>query len=251
MILKRPLITFFLLFSIFIIFNSCTKENGDNVAKTPDEELTEYAQSSGGKWFSEDNALVYERMGSLDDIKLKNLSKEAIQRIRKVYLLRIGFTEIPELNFLPKLNYLHLSSNTITDLSPLEGLNLKVIIISENPFSDLSPLAQMSTLEDATLGTSSIEGLPDLSEWVNIKKLGFSGSTIKSLKNLETIPSNFDLWIWECDQLEDIDALRYARVNTLFIDEKNYERLKPWFDKYFEEIKERRPEFNIRLDMFE
>ena len=96
-----------------------------------------------------------------------------------------------------------------------------------------------------------IVSLPDMSLLNNLNSIQLLATPLQSLQNIDTIPSDFDLWIWECDDLTDIDALRYARVNTLFIDEVNYERLKPWFDKYVDKIKERRPQFNIRLDMFE
>ncbi|MCF6334574.1 MAG: hypothetical protein L3J12_02395 [Spirochaetales bacterium] len=234
-----------------IIISGCTKAAQNSKKMTPVEEMILYAHSTGGKWFSELDELSYSKGDYFNVNDLKRLSEESLKMIRKVHITRMELKEIPDLYFLPSLTHLDISSNEISDLSPLEGLNLTDIIISENPYSDITTLAQMSTLEDATLGNSSIEVLPDLSNWKNMKGIGFSGSTIKSLKNLETIPSDFDLWIWECDDLTDIDALRYARVNTLFIDEVNYERLKPWFDKYVEEIKERRPQFNIRLDMFE
>jgi Leucine-rich repeat (LRR) protein len=106
----------------------------------------------------------------------------------------------------------------------------------------------MLQVEDVNLAGTGITSLPDLSGLAKLRGLTIAETPIRSLNNLETVRSDFDLDVWGCDQLDDIDALLYARVRTLTIDENNYERLRDWFASHLSEIKAKR-KFSVEFQL--
>lgn len=234
---------------IFMVSVGCVEaqQDSDSQIINVDDELNTYANTTGGTWHSEIGKLSYFRTSQFDGEMLSKLSSKSLNSIDTLLLGYLSLKEIPDLSFLPSLISLNLSANEISDLSQLTNLNLEQLNIPENPILDITPISKMQTLRSVDLTLCSIVKLPDLSSWKNLIGLGLIETPIRSLRNLETIPSDFTLNIMNCDQLTDIDSLLDARVTTLFIDELNYERLQPWFDENVEKIKEKRPQFNIRF----
>ena len=59
--------------------------------------------------------------------------------ISHLELVRLGLTDVSFLKGMHTLRSLSLRGNMISDLSPLVGMSLEVLRISENQVSDLSP----------------------------------------------------------------------------------------------------------------
>ena len=143
----------------------------------------------------------------------------------------------------------------------LEGLgikrvdNLKNLIVSNlylavNPLESLEPIGMNQFIRTLDLSSTEVKRLPDMSGMKELKMLELLRSKIVSLDNIQTIPNSIDLNILECDELEDIDALRFAKIKRLYIgkdginsiggqgDTKGlYDKNKDWFDKYLPQLK--------------
>ncbi|MDC7124042.1 MAG: hypothetical protein PQJ46_00645 [Spirochaetales bacterium] len=261
--MSKKIRNLFLLMSILLF--GCNEQ----LKASPEEYLVRYAKLQGGEWIEEIKTL---QGIELDVKKIKELPSDSLNLIKRLsFKGPIG--KIPDLGFLINLEYLHLPRRGVTDISNLNGLSINTLILSENPFTDLSPLVGCANLKNLELSFSKVSKFDPLSKCISLQSLGLSGNNIgelpdfsllidlreiylieselKTLNNIETIPNHFDLNIMECENLEDIDALRFSNVDTLFIDELTYNRFNSWFDAHLEEIKTKNPEFNIRFDMFE
>ncbi|MCJ8283365.1 MAG: leucine-rich repeat domain-containing protein [Rivularia sp. ALOHA_DT_140] len=80
-----------------------------------------------------------------------------------------------------KWRILDLSSNKISDLSPLGRLtNLRELYLSYNQISDLSPLSQLTNLNFLFLESNQISDLSPLSQLTNLTWLFVGGNPIKN-----------------------------------------------------------------------
>jgi Leucine-rich repeat (LRR) protein len=217
--------------------------------KNAEEELRAYAARTGGEWVSEIGSLQGKKASLLTE--LKSLSPAALARIQMVQVSAPDLEVAPDLGLLTSLRYLDLSGGRLHDIRALAGLKISRLILSDSPLSDIRALASCPNLVMIGLDNTKVEAIPDLSALAKITMVSLSSTPLRSLSNIETIRSDFDLSVMRCNGLTDIAALRLARVRTLFIDEKNYARLKPWLNAHIQEIKKKNPKFNIQFSITE
>lgn len=110
--------------------------------------------------------------------KLKDEDCGELKYLVDLVCIDFGHMWVQDLSFvqyMPKLEYLLLCSNGITDISPLAGLqNLKYLELFTNPITDISALAQCPALEDVNLSYLDIEDVTPLLGLKNIKNLWMS-----------------------------------------------------------------------------
>ena len=231
---------------VVLAFTVCTKPQ----PKNPEEVLKAYATSRGGEWIEEVGVL---NGGSADVLEeLGSLPTDSLQQIRGITVTGAEVRKIPDLHRLIALKRLILSSNQLQEISGLAGLHITYLDLGNNhSLKDIGALSSCAELEYVTLVGTGINRLPDLSALHKLRGLGLTDTALLSLVNIDSIPSDFDLNIMGCQSLQDIGALRSARVNTLFLDRSLYEQFKPWFDEHLDQIKATRPEFNLRFAMTE
>lgn len=227
------------------------EQNESMEPMSPDQELTAYADTTGGQWISEVHVLGYDRSGSIDVEALSTLSQDALLLIHRVGLYGIGLKQIPDLHFLPSLTQLNLDRNEISDVSAVENLEITDLTLSENPIEDMTSFPEMRRLIFLDLGATLLTHVPDMSALPNLAFLALTGSSIISLDGIESIAQPFTLDIRECDQLSELDALLETRVRELHMDQGNYERLESWFDEHLGELQARQPDFTIEFQFFE
>jgi len=218
-------------------------------AKSPGEELKEYATNAGGEWISEIGSLQFDNKGKFDPAKLRKLSQAALSEIKVLILTRLGIEVAPDVSFLPSLKRLSLALNKLSDIGAVSGLHLKNIDLSSNPLSDVNSLATCTQLELIGLSGTGIMKLPDLAGLTKLKYIGLTKTPLQSLVNIDKIQNDFDLNLFGCDDLVDIDALSSSHINTLTLDEDNFHRLRPWFDVHMNEIKKKRPQFKVQFQL--
>lgn len=90
-----------------------------------------------------------------------------------------------------------------------------------------------------------------------LSMLRVDSTQIRSLDNIETIPSEFDLNIMQTPELNNIDALLESSI--LYIDSINntvfgprtgtYERFESWFNEHLDELQTRNPDFRLEFNV--
>lgn len=116
--------------------------------------------------------------------KLKDEDCGELKYLVDLVCIDFGHMWVQDLSFvqyMPKLEYLLLCSNGITDISPLAGLqHLKYLELFTNPITDISALAQCPALEDVNLSYLDIEDVTPLLGLKNIKNLWMSSKYISA-----------------------------------------------------------------------
>jgi hypothetical protein len=218
-------------------------------AKGSPEELAIYAARFGGQW-DESSSSIRGRNAAIVT-RLKSLSPDARARIVTMQVTGGDLRRIPDLSILPSLKYLDLSYAHVSDIRGISGTPIVRLLLSDNPIDDIGVLSECTELEDVTLVNTEVTSIPDLSRLSRLRALWLGATPIRSLKNVETIPGEFDLDVMRCDQPIDIEALKTAKVRTLYIDSKNYERLKPWFSAHEGELRTRNPKFGVEFQIIQ
>ena len=95
-------------------------------------------------------------------------------------------SDLSLLSHMPNLTELCLASQAIDDLAPLAGLELEVLILSDNQITDLTPLAGLDSLEELWLGGNPIADASPLAGLENLRLLnldlgGAEGGALDSL----------------------------------------------------------------------
>ena len=83
-------------------------------------------------------------------------------------------SELSLLSHMPNLKELYLCQQSITDISPLAGLELEVLALSDNQITDLSPLAGMDSLEELWLGGNPVADASPLAGLERLRLLNLS-----------------------------------------------------------------------------
>jgi Leucine-rich repeat (LRR) protein len=252
---------------VLLGFSLCSGNCSVQRVHTPDAELKKYAEESMGRWIPEIGMLGYDHndKGVINSNELKKLSVSALEQIKSLVVSEKNLSTIPEINFLPNLKYVDFSNlPNLSNIKAVEGTGIKTLIISNTPVKDISPISNCTSLEEINLINTQIVEIPDLSGLSKVKKIKLNGSQIVSLENINTVPSDFDLYIMQCFNLSDIDALLVARVNTLYIDKAEktaegdwvsiegpgtYDRLEHWFDTHLVDIRAKRPQFQLKFEV--
>ena len=111
--------------------------------------------------------------------------------------------DIPNMYYLRKLT---LTSQNIFDLSPLSGMKLKSINLSDNYVGNLLPLKDMVMLEELDLCQNPLKDLTPISRLLSLESLDISQTQVTDLKPLAELTKMETLKIAYCD-VKDISVL--------------------------------------------
>jgi len=226
---------------------------------SPEALYTRYVEKYGGDLRS-DYALV----GSIELVlHLDELAKEVKNKIEYVSI-ESPIEEVPEIIGLSNLKSIQLRALGIQRIENLGNLKVESVSLVLNPLESIAPIGRNPYITNLNLTSSGIQRLPDMSGMKNLRVLGLLRSDIITLDNIQTIPNSIELNILECDELEDIDALRFAKIRKLYIgkdginsiggkgDTKGlYDKNKDWFEQYLPQLKSNDPNFELLFYMKE
>lgn len=103
-----------------------------------------------------------------------------------------GITDISGLQYATSLKRLDLGFNKITDLSPLQGLNLEWLSINNNPdISDLSPIENMTSLTYLHFQNDNISDISPLKSLVNLTDLQIQNNHVTDFSVLNNFTEGF------------------------------------------------------------
>ena len=130
-------------------------------------------------------------------------------------LILIAQHDIP-----PNVTHLYLSSNSLTDISPLASLtSLVELDLSNNQIEDISPLSELTNLRSLTLGEyyggNEISDLSPLSGLVDLLFLSLEDNLAKDLAPLSGLVNLRDLILKE-NKITDVSDL-FGLTNLEFI----------------------------------
>jgi hypothetical protein len=207
------------------------------------------------------NGTLYEDYSLVGPKELLNNFNELPLAIRKkinYICIESEIEEIPVLSGLGKIRRIQLNANGLKRIDNLRNIDVKELIITVNPIESLEPISKNGFVEKLVLTSSNVTSLPNMSEMRSLRELVLMRCSLASLNNIETIPNTIDLNIMECESLDDIDALKYAKIRKLYISKKGlnsiggkgteeglYDRKREWFEKNFTYMKEKNPTFEI------
>ena len=146
---------------------------------------------------------------SLDVSLLKNhLGKGTVE-----YMTDDGFRpvrgDISSLDDIPNMYYLRkltLTSQAISDLTPLSGMKLKAINVSDNYVGNLLPLKDMVMLRDLDVCQNPLKDLTPISRLLSLETLDISQTQVTDLKPLAELTKLETLKLAYCD-VKDISVL--------------------------------------------
>jgi len=110
---------------------------------------------------------------------------------------------------------LNLKNTSITDLSPLHGLPLKVFIAEGCPVADLSPLRGMP-LRSVNVISTKVTDLEPLGGMASLRDLSLAGTAVTDLRPLQGLPALQWLTLMETPVL-DLSPLKGTHLRVLFI----------------------------------
>ena len=140
-----------------------------------------------------------------------------------------GISDLSGLEYAANLEELHLSSNDISDISPLSGLtklteldlgknavsnisalssltNLEELFISKNDISDISPLSGLTKLIKLELSRNDISDISALSSLMNLAALDLGKNTISDISALSSLTNLTNLYLKD-NAISDISDL--------------------------------------------
>ena len=195
----------------------------------------------------------------LDELSLKARSWIIELGISKAQITNKGISNLSQLN---ALKVLYSKNRELYSIDGIADLSIEHLVLSRSSITNIDPLSSNEYIKHLNISSTNVDSLPDMSGMTALTELFLENTPIKSLDNIETIPSSFFLYLRNCDDLEDIDALRFSNVSGILIDNKDvapqwvsegevgtYNRFEDWFDKYLPEIQERNPGFKIYFDV--
>lgn len=131
----------------------------------------------------------YKEESAHGDINSKDL--QLLTQCTNLRILVLDYQQITDLSFLDglSLEYLSLTGNQISDLTPLSGMTeLQVLDLGENPVHSADELAELTNLQEVTLEATSIASVEIFRE-SNIHSLNVRGNWITDFSPLETCSS--------------------------------------------------------------
>ena len=126
-----------------------------------------------------------------------------------------SITDITPLKNLKKLYYLNLSGNEITDITPLKNLKkLYYLDLSCNVITDITALTNLTNLEVLELSENQIKDITPLENLINLRVLYLSLNYITDITALSNM-TNLQWLYLERNQITDITALSNLTNLTL------------------------------------
>ena len=167
-----------------------------------------------GDWVSDFSVLA--KLSKLASLSVSNLSDvSALPRLPNLLELHINYSSVSAAAIatrytsrFPKLKYLSLSGNNISDVSALSGLTkLNRLYLSNNNISDISTLSGLIKLNTLNLSDNNISDVSALSGLTNLRWLWLRGNQISDVSALSGLT-----------QLTELDIrgnpLSYTSIHT-------------------------------------
>lgn len=255
--------------SILLLFGSCSKPKEvvpESTEIPTEQEIATNEEDKSVDRVSEDISLeaLYRRyvekyggdvrgdyalVGSVELIlHLNELTKEVKDKIEYVSI-ESPIEEVPEIIGLSNLKTIQLRALGIQHIENLANLKVENVSLVLNPIENIAPIGKNPYIKHLNLSSSAIRKLPDMSGMRSLRVLGLLRSDITTLDNIQTIPNSIELNILECDDLEDIDALRFAKIRKLYIGKDGinsiggkgdtiglYDKNRDWFEQYLPQL---------------
>ena len=146
--------------------------------------------------------------GKQHRLNIKNL--EGLEFAIKLSHLNIGINTISDLSplaGLENLTFLDVADNLISDVSPLEGLTrLTGLVLTGNLISDLSPLEGLTKLEALRVNRNPISGFSPITNLTTLNEIWISHSTLSDLTLFEGLINLEGIHVWDAP-IEDLSPL--------------------------------------------
>ena len=148
------------------------------------------------------------------------LTKDRMQKLKRLQADRKGIKDIKGLEFAQNLANLHLGDegNYITNLSPLATLTSLVSLnVEGNQIADISPLGSLTSLVHLNLANNSVSNLSPLANLVSLKTLDLFANEVKNVVPLSGLRNLRQLFL-TYNHVEDINPLsELTSLRTLWI----------------------------------
>lgn len=136
--------------------------------------------------FAHDRYAVETTHGDISDDDL-----ELLAQCTNLRVLILDYQQISDVSLLTELplEYLSLTGNQVSDLSPLAGqTELRVLDLGENPVRSVEVLAQLTALQEVTLEATGITSV-EVFEGSGIQSLNVRGTWVTDFSPLESCPN--------------------------------------------------------------
>ena len=136
--------------------------------------------------------------------------------------------DISPLEGLNKLTHLWLERNEISDISPLAGLNnLEILQLWDNLISDISPLAGLSNLEELFLASNLISNISHLAGLNSLVWLQLNDNSISDISPIAGLTNLRGLFLWD-NSISDISPLEgLTNLGSLNLSENSITDISP------------------------
>ena len=148
-------------------------------------------------------------VSAVDVDRLDDVTPVHLAAISNLYLSSTGITSLKTGDFagLTNLQSLHMTSNSISDISALANLtSLTRLILHSNSISDISPLENLTKLKNLNLMHNSISDISTLESLTALTNLGLSNNSISNISPLDDLTSLTTLLLSR-NSISDISAL--------------------------------------------
>lgn len=126
-----------------------------------------------------------------------------------------GISTLEDCAYMKNLNILILDRQAVSDISPLKGLPLVSVSLSDNPISDLTPLASCEDLEELHIGETYVEDLDWIENCENLQILDIGHTRVKEISPL--LKLNLEELGMVDDQITDLEVLEQLPLKRLFL----------------------------------
>lgn len=148
--------------------------------------------------------------------KLTHIPNINLPYLRFLYLSENEIQSIENINNFKNLHFLSLSSNKLSDISPLKELQLNFLNISHNKISDISPIKNHPLIE-LDISYTDVNDLTSLTTCNKLKKLNLQNTSITDLSplidlNIEELNLKNCIGVETLEQIVKIDSLRILHL---------------------------------------
>ena len=154
--------------------------------------------------------------------------KALLENKKKLEFADLGISDLEAFSYLNKLEWLRLSHNPVSDLTPLEELkNLQVLSLYGVPkakgatarISDLKPLSKLTNLWSLALDEHSISDLSPLGQLSNLRTLYVTRNKLTDVSDLSTLTGLKSLFlshneITQVSPISDLKELEWLRLSA-------------------------------------
>ena len=190
----------------------------------------EFATNLRALWLDNNRITDVSALAGLPNLRYLNLEQNSITDVStlvpglsglkdlELHLSLNSISDISSMVGLTHLRKLYLAYNLISDISALAGLiNLTTLNLSKNSISDISALAELTNLERLYLGDNSVSDISALVGLTNLKGLSLTDNLILDIAPVSGLTNLKQLYL-SGNNLSDISALGgLTHLNLLYL----------------------------------